>query len=80
MKGTEQVEAYQFMYSPNIRITLFDTPGLDDTMRSDTDVLEEIAAFLSHTYKQHVLLSGIIYFHRITVRTLFDFDSVCLKQ
>jgi len=61
------------MYSPSIRITLFDTPGFDDTDRSELDVLKETAAFLSHTYKQDVLLSGIIYFHRITVRIFFDF-------
>jgi len=67
IKGTDRVEAYQFMYSPSIRITLFNTPGFDDTMRSDTDILEEIAEFLSHTYKQDVLLSGILYFHRIRV-------------
>ena len=29
------------------RVVLIDTPGFDDTMRSDTDVLKMIAAFLA---------------------------------
>jgi hypothetical protein len=31
------------------RITLIDTPGFDDTRKSDTDVLKMIAAFLATT-------------------------------
>jgi hypothetical protein len=31
-------------------VTLIDTPGFDDTTRSDTDVLTMIAAYLSKTY------------------------------
>ena len=30
-------------------VTLIDTPGFDDTVRSDTDVLRMIAAFLATT-------------------------------
>jgi predicted GTPase len=30
-------------------ITLIDTPGFDDTSRSDTDILSSIAAYLSNT-------------------------------
>lgn len=32
------------------RITLLDTPGFDDTTRSDTEVLRTIAAYLSTMY------------------------------
>lgn len=29
------------------RVLLIDTPGFDDTTKSDTDILKEIAAFLA---------------------------------
>jgi len=31
------------------RMVLIDTPGFDDTTRSDTDILKNIAAFLTAT-------------------------------
>jgi hypothetical protein len=45
---------------------LVDTPGFDDTNRSDTDVLTEIATWMEKTYHHGMLLTGIIYIHRIT--------------
>ncbi|PMD34996.1 hypothetical protein L207DRAFT_517106 [Hyaloscypha variabilis F] len=48
------------------KITLVDTPGFDDTSRSDTDVLILIANWLRDSYKDRTLLSGIIYLHRIS--------------
>jgi len=45
---------------------LIDTPGFDDTSRSDTDILREVAFYLAKMYEQGILLSGIIYLHRIT--------------
>ncbi|TDL13236.1 hypothetical protein BD410DRAFT_823264 [Rickenella mellea] len=47
-------------------ITLIDTPGFDDTTRSDSDILQLIASFLSLSYEQGHALSGIIYVHRIS--------------
>ena len=47
-------------------ITLVDTPGFDDTSRSDTDILILIASWLRESYKENTLLSGIIYLHRIS--------------
>ncbi|KAI0925626.1 hypothetical protein AcV5_008311 [Taiwanofungus camphoratus] len=47
-------------------ITLIDTPGFDDTTRSDTDILKMIALFLSTTYENNRKLSGVIYMHRIS--------------
>ncbi len=44
---------------------LVDTPGFDDTLRSDADVLKEIAYWLSNAYVSNVRLSGIIYIHPI---------------
>jgi hypothetical protein len=50
----------------NLNVILVDTPGFDDTSRSDTEVLILIANWLRDSYKEHTLLSGIIYLHRIS--------------
>ncbi|TFK40443.1 P-loop containing nucleoside triphosphate hydrolase protein, partial [Crucibulum laeve] len=47
-------------------ITLIDTPGFDDTTKSDADVLRMIAAFLATAYENGKKLAGVIYFHRIS--------------
>ncbi|KAJ7096526.1 P-loop containing nucleoside triphosphate hydrolase protein [Mycena belliarum] len=47
-------------------VTLIDTPGFDDTSKSDTDILTLIAAFLAKTYEAGKKLAGIIYMHRIS--------------
>lgn len=41
-------------------MALIDTPGFDDTYKSDAEVLEMIATFLAETYSQDMLLTGII--------------------
>ncbi|TDL23891.1 P-loop containing nucleoside triphosphate hydrolase protein [Rickenella mellea] len=47
-------------------VTIIDTPGFDDTTRTDTDILKLIAAFLSTSYEHGYVLSGVIYMHRIS--------------
>jgi DNA segregation ATPase FtsK/SpoIIIE-like protein len=47
-------------------VTLIDTPGFDDTDRSDTAILNMIAAYLSKTYERGTKLAGVIYMHRIS--------------
>lgn len=47
-------------------IFLIDTPGFDDTTRSDTEILSEIAVFLDILQKSRTKLIGILYCHRIT--------------
>jgi hypothetical protein len=67
------------------KVTLVDTPGFNDTHRSDTDVLKEIVAWTSSTYKEKRLLSGIIYLHRISdvrmegsaLKNLRMFQNLC---
>jgi hypothetical protein len=44
---------------------LVDTPGFDDTTRTDTEVLRQLADWLSASYHSGVLLAGLIYIHRI---------------
>ena len=47
-------------------VALVDTPGFDDTTRSDAEILEEIVRFLCAQYELGIPLKGIIYMHRIT--------------
>ncbi|KAI3607451.1 hypothetical protein WG66_004632 [Moniliophthora roreri] len=48
------------------QVTLIDTPGFDDTSRSDMDILETITSFLAKQYIHGKKLAGILYFHRIS--------------
>lgn len=83
--GTADVAPHAFMYSPTQRVFLLDTPGFDDTTRSDTEVLKDVATFLSRMYAGKIKLSGIIYLHRITdnrmsgsaMRNLNMFKKLC---
>ncbi|KIL67665.1 hypothetical protein M378DRAFT_102256 [Amanita muscaria Koide BX008] len=47
-------------------VILVDTPGFDDTQKSDTEILRLIAVYLSTAYENGKKLSGVIYFHRIS--------------
>lgn len=67
------------------KVLLIDTPGFDDTTRTDSDVLTEITKMLSAQYELGVSLKGVIYLHRITdvryqgssVKTLNIFKKIC---
>ncbi|EMD33885.1 hypothetical protein CERSUDRAFT_86656 [Gelatoporia subvermispora B] len=48
------------------QVVMIDTPGFDDTTKSDTDILKMIAHHLETTYAGGIKLSGIIYLHRIS--------------
>ncbi|KAI0414675.1 P-loop containing nucleoside triphosphate hydrolase protein [Xylaria grammica] len=64
---TQDVRTYSF-HHPKLRsgrVYLVDTPGFDDTNKSDTEVLRTLATWLTATYSNGVKLSGIIYLHRI---------------
>jgi len=47
-------------------VILIDTPGFNDTVTDDADVLKSISAFLAMVYQHEVNLAGVIYFHRIS--------------
>ncbi|PCH42103.1 nucleoside triphosphate hydrolase protein [Wolfiporia cocos MD-104 SS10] len=47
-------------------ITLVDTPGFDDTSKSDTEILTMISDYLAIIAKKKETLSGVLYMHRIT--------------
>ncbi|KAI5456321.1 P-loop containing nucleoside triphosphate hydrolase protein [Mariannaea sp. PMI_226] len=82
---TQNVSVYKCRWSSTVDIYLVDTPGFDDTSRSDTEVLQTIATWLTKSYTNNVKLNGMIYLHRITDpriggsarKNLFMFKKIC---
>jgi flagellar biosynthesis GTPase FlhF len=66
MLVTSEVAAYQFQYQGR-DIVLIDTPGFNDTTKSETEVLKSIADYLDITYRNppYLKLTGIIYLQSI---------------
>ena len=62
--GTSEIETFSFKYN-NTAVHLIDTPGFDDTYRTDSDVLKDIAFWLSEAYRRQIKLSGIAYLRPI---------------
>jgi hypothetical protein len=83
--GTKQVAVYPCDLDSTRKLYLVDTPGFDDTHRSDTEVLQEMAAWLTESYERNIKLRGIIYIHRITdtkmsgsaLKNLYLFQKLC---
>jgi GTPase SAR1 family protein len=46
-------------------VILLDTPGFDDTNRSDADILNSIADYMKEAGREGVHLSGLVYLHSI---------------
>jgi len=69
-------------------VFLVDTPGFDDTSRSDAEILKEISFFLTTLHYKNVRLAGLIYLHRISdprmsgsaAKNLRLFKSLCGEQ
>ncbi|KAI6156078.1 P-loop containing nucleoside triphosphate hydrolase protein [Pisolithus thermaeus] len=72
---TQGVKEYSVNLSNGRQYVFVDTPGFDDTYRSDRDILRTIAEWLEKKYRGKVKLSGIIYTHRITDNRISG--SVC---
>ncbi|KAF9449507.1 hypothetical protein P691DRAFT_852465 [Macrolepiota fuliginosa MF-IS2] len=72
-------------YEGNQNLVLVDTPGFDDTERSDMEILDMISKWLEKTYRKKIKLTGILYLHRITdnrmagtpLRNLRLFGELC---
>lgn len=62
-----------------------DTPGFDDSKKTDSQILEAISRILAAQYEAGICLKGVIYLHRITdiryagssVKTLEIFKKIC---
>ncbi|KAH7133895.1 P-loop containing nucleoside triphosphate hydrolase protein [Dactylonectria macrodidyma] len=64
--STVDVGIYSFNTSENKTVFLVDTPGFDDTIRPDVDILKDIVFFLTRMHEQRWRLAGVVYMHRIT--------------
>lgn len=65
MAGTVNPKLHEFILDGR-KVAILDTPGFDDTYKTDAEVLETVADFLAATYRKKLRLSGIIYLYRIT--------------
>jgi GTP-binding protein EngB required for normal cell division len=62
---TSNVNEYSCAADDGRRFNLIDTPGFDDTTRSDAEVLTTIATYLALQYRSGRRIHGIIFLHRI---------------
>lgn len=84
MAGTEKPRLHEFALN-GTKAIMIDTPGFDDTFRTDADVLQDVAEILEVTYNCNMKLTGIIYLHRIIdprmthggMRNLAMFRKLC---
>ncbi|KAF9115030.1 hypothetical protein BGX27_009148 [Mortierella sp. AM989] len=82
---TQGIEAVECVISGNT-ITLLDTPGFDDTHRTDTEILESIAQWLAEMHNHKVC--GVIYLHSIlddrmrgsSYKNLVMFEKMCGRE
>jgi hypothetical protein len=85
--ATKSVQPFEFMHGDK-RYSIVDTPGFNDTDRSDNDVLKDLADWLLESMQRGKKISGIIYLHRISdtkmegsaVRNLRMFRKLCGKD
>jgi hypothetical protein len=63
--GTSEIEEVQCKIGL-CNVTLVDTPGFDDTNRSDTEILTLIASWMKDAYDDKTRLTGVIYLQRIS--------------
>ncbi|KAF2174953.1 hypothetical protein K469DRAFT_612569 [Zopfia rhizophila CBS 207.26] len=81
---TSRVTVHTMTYC-NRTIHLIDTPGFDDSGRTDGETLQELAFWLAAAYERNIYISGLIYLHRITdtrlqgsaFRALTAFKKLC---
>lgn len=67
------------------RFFLVDTPGFDDTTRSDSEILREVALWLNQAHCSDIKLAGIVFLHRISdvrvggsgIRNINTFQKLC---
>ncbi|KAH7905079.1 P-loop containing nucleoside triphosphate hydrolase protein, partial [Hygrophoropsis aurantiaca] len=84
---TQDIVAFTFPHpnDSNRNIVFVDTPGFDDSNRSDYDILREISRWLETTYRRGITLTGILFFHRISesrmrgtpLKNLKVFEELC---
>ncbi|KAF7973138.1 hypothetical protein HWV62_16188 [Athelia sp. TMB] len=83
---TSKIRTVRCMHPEDNRPVVFvDTPGFDDTYRSDIEILSQIASWFVEVYKEKIPLAAIVYLHRISdnrmasspLKNLKMFASMC---
>ncbi|KAI6006313.1 P-loop containing nucleoside triphosphate hydrolase protein [Pisolithus orientalis] len=72
---TQGIREFTVTLADGKRYVFVDTPGFDDTYRSDREILFTIADWLEKKYRGLVKLTGVIYTHRISDNRMSG--SVC---
>ena len=62
---TSEITTYTVNISGQV-VRLIDTPGFDDSERSDSDILSVIGLTLAKIYEEGIPLLGVVYLHRIS--------------
>lgn len=65
MPGTKKIDIFEYTLKGQ-RVFLIDTPGFDDTTRSDVETLEILATYLGASYANGVRIHGVLMLHPIT--------------
>jgi hypothetical protein len=60
------VQVVPCTFEGGAKIYLVDTPGFDDTYRTDSEILREIALWLNKAHSEKLRLAGIIFLQRIS--------------
>ena len=84
---TSEVGSYEVTID-STTLVLVDTPGFDDTVISDYQILHAIAAWLEESCEKGQLLNGLVYLHRINntrmsgsaIRALHLFQRICGEE
>ena len=63
--GTSKIDVYPLELHPGQTVYLIDTPGFNDTYKSDDQILVDITTWLATSYNNKVHLNGVIYLHDI---------------
>lgn len=77
--GTSKIDVYPLELGPDQTVYLIDTPGFNDTFKSDGQILVEITTWLSNSYNNKVHLNGVIYLHDITQGRMYGSSLRTLK-
>ena len=83
--GTQNCQLVHTQIGENASVAIVDTPGFDDTTRTDAEIFTLITTFLTSQYQLGIPLKGIIYTHRITdpkmqgsaLRNFQRFQKIC---
>ncbi|KXN84717.1 hypothetical protein AN958_12144 [Leucoagaricus sp. SymC.cos] len=91
MSCTNEIKAMRVRVTredEDIDVVLVDTPGFDDTYKSDYEILQMISEWIKQAGYKNILLDGLLYLHRISdnrmagtpLRNLEVFEKICGPQ